>query len=166
LNVSILDRLEEIRINERLKKKDFEEILGKSSGYIGTLKKNEGVPGSDVLIKLSDYFRKKYSLDWILIGEGEMLKENYPSEEEKHDSPNAEDGNSAETLDLKTVRDEIRGDLKLIFTGMTEKFETISDGVFHVLKDTQKLTTFIDKVDLTGLNDAGKNLKELIKERN
>jgi hypothetical protein len=157
---NILKIFSEVAEKEGIKIGTLERYIGASKGVISRAINN----GSDVQSKWLQSLVEKYpqyNYQKMLSGDF-STSENY-----KPISINNEiaEGNS-DYPDLKTVRDEIRGDLKLIFTGMTEKFETISDGVFHVLKDTQKLTKFIDDVDLTGLNDAGRNLKELIKERN
>lgn len=154
--MSVLDRLEKIRIKQGLNKAQFERAIGKSSGYLKILKDKGGIPGSDVLIQVSENFRQ-YDLNWLLTGEGEMLKtgepvvKNYQVEDENPGYP-----------DLMTVRNEIRGDLKGLMDGMTENFSTLHRGVTQVLKDTQRINDVIDDLGLAKLKNAGKGLKELL----
>ena len=100
--------------------------------------------------------------DLISTSEGEMLKSEADKEEKQH----ASEEDETDYPSLSTVRDEIRGDLKVILEGMTSNFNTVSDGIFHVLKDTQKINKFIDKLNAEEIMEAGKGLRELLKERN
>lgn len=51
----------------------FESYTGLSTGYISNMKKNNGGISSDVMLKLREKF-SDLNLDWLITGEGEMLK--------------------------------------------------------------------------------------------
>lgn len=51
----------------------FETHIGLSTGYISNMKKNNGGISSDVMLKLKDKF-SNLNLDWLITGEGPMLK--------------------------------------------------------------------------------------------
>ncbi len=107
----------------------------------------------------------QYSKEWLLTGEGEMLKGEYAQEEEKHSLPNAEEGKSREVLDLKTVRDELRADSKEMLELMNQNFTNFNEALFYIMKDTQNINKFVNKVDVSRLNEASKALIDLMKER-
>lgn len=69
--MDIKDRLKEIRDYAGMGQTNFEKHTGIASGYFNKIK---GSIGSDTLLKIA----KKYpeiSLDWVITGEGPMLKE-------------------------------------------------------------------------------------------
>ena len=51
----------------------FEAYTGISTGYISNMNKNSGGISSDVMLKLKDKF-PDLNLNWLITGEGEMLK--------------------------------------------------------------------------------------------
>ncbi|WP_336092601.1 hypothetical protein [Leeuwenhoekiella sp. CH_XMU1409-2] len=70
---NIVDRFLSIPTMEGISKNKFEASLGKASGYFNVLKKNGSTPSAEILqIFISEY--PKYSLRWILLGEGEPLR--------------------------------------------------------------------------------------------
>ena len=158
--MSVLDRLEEIRLKEGFNKAQFEKTIGKSSGYLKILKDKGGVPGSDVLIRISENFRN-YDMNWLLTGEGQMWKEAADPEEKKHEA--AEEKTSYP--DLLTVRNEIRSDLKIILNGMTENFRVINDGIFHGLRNDEKILGFIEDLDQVKIAETAKWLDEFLKAK-
>lgn len=143
--MSVLDRLEKIRINENLKKKDFEKIIGKSSGYIKILKDKNGIPGSDVLIKVSEHFRN-YDINWLLTGEGYMLK----GEGSTVAEPETDYGPIA----------EMREDIKK----MTANFEILSRGMQMSLQKQVKILDFIEKLDADDIKGATARLNRFLEE--
>ena len=58
-------RLEEIAKDEGLSMRAFELSIGKTSGYINMMKRNNGSPSADVLQKIIEIY-SKYNLYWIL----------------------------------------------------------------------------------------------------
>jgi hypothetical protein len=54
----------------------FEKKIHLSNGYFSKQLRNLGSVGSDILIKIHENYRELNIL-WILIGEGDMLVENY-----------------------------------------------------------------------------------------
>lgn len=156
--MSILERLETIRINERLKKKEFEQIIGKSSGYIKVLQDKNGIPGSDVIIKVSDYFRN-YDLNWLLTGEGEMLKD--PGAAVSGEVAKDQTGSY---VSLESVRNEIRGDLKALMEGMTDNFEVINEGMIRMLMGQEKVLNFIGDLEKEKMKETAGQLRKYLKQ--
>jgi len=160
--LSILDRLEEIRINERLNKKEFEGIIGKSSGYIGTLKKNKGVPGSDVIIKVSENFAN-YNMDWVISGRGDMLKsENNPSL-----ANDEQDDYKVSGAEINSIRQDIRAvneNLLALNEGMNINMERLAKGVDRGLKNDLKVIQFIEKINVDDITRTTNSLRKLIEK--
>lgn len=159
--MSVLDRLETIRENEKLKKKEFEEIIGKSSGYIKVLRDRNGIPGSDVLIKISEYFRK-YNMDWVLSGQGAMLKE------EKETAPHVdlkEPGHNYDNASLQRVKEEIREDLNQLAKGMAKNFEVMAKGMQTSIQRQEIIIDFVEKLDADRISKATGNLEEFLKSK-
>ena len=72
----VIDRL--IKLQQSLKnniggQNKFEAYVGVSAGYISNMNKNSGGISSDVMLKLKDKF-PNLNLDWLITGNGEMLK--------------------------------------------------------------------------------------------
>jgi transcriptional regulator with XRE-family HTH domain len=158
--MNILDRLEEIRLNERLNKKEFEKIIDKSSGYINSLRKNQGIPGSDVLIKISEY-NPNYNINWLLTGQGKMMKD--PKSEFKASDEAIKKALS--NTNLSHVHKDIKEDLKVIHESLISATETLSEGMFYNLKEQQKIITFIEKLSAEEINDATKNLNKFLESQ-
>lgn len=74
---NIKERLVLFINTQNLSQGKFEKVVGLSNGYINGLKKS---PGADKLQKIFDKF-PELNQNWLLTGEGEMLKE-MPAEEE------------------------------------------------------------------------------------
>lgn len=153
---------------------------------------NKTKPSPKTLDKISESY-PNLNMNWLLNGEGPVLKEgkNYLSgdedeveqmpvengilkEEYQKEEENLSESNVTDSgqLNLKTVRDEVRGDLKIILDGMTENFRVINDGVFHMLKDQQKVISnqekvlhFIDDMDKANLRETAKGLDAYLKQR-
>ena len=73
-----------MKIIERLKKyieykcislNAFDKSIGSSNGYIGRQIKNEASIGGDIIEKISCIYTD-LSLEWLIAGNGEMLKDN------------------------------------------------------------------------------------------
>lgn len=95
---NIVDRFLSIPTMEGISKNKFEASLGKASGYFNVLKKNGSTPSAEILqIFISEY--PKYSLRWILLGEGSPLMKDVDvsnstvmmEEPEKYVGPNGAD---------------------------------------------------------------------------
>lgn len=149
--LSILDRIEKIRISEGLNKAQFEAVISKSSGYINTLRKNGSLPGSDVLIRLSENY-PKYNMAWLMTGKGEMLKQE-PEQvaEEKPSYPN-------DSIAL------VRSDIQNLSNALAQPLERLSDGMFKLLLDQQKILRVAEDLNLDRLNKIGDKLEELLKQ--
>lgn len=152
--LSVLDRLEEIQKKEGLNKSEFERIIEKSSGYIGILRKKGAMPGSDVLIKVSEKFRN-YDLNWLLTGEGAMLKN------EGEPAAGVQDPNEEyENATLQSVRE----DLQALAQGVNKNFEVLSDAMIESLKGQQKILKFIDQLDAKKISESTSKLDRVLKE--
>lgn len=57
----------------------FESYVGISNGYLSNMKKKEGAVSSDVMLKVLAKF-PDLNLDWLITGEGDMLKSVAPSD--------------------------------------------------------------------------------------
>lgn len=58
----------------------------------------------------------------------------------------------------------LKKDLKTIYDGLTTNFNTISEGVFHILQDTQEIKHFIDELDPKAINNASQGLNKFLEE--
>lgn len=75
-----IERLYEYLNYKNLKPTNLEKEIGLSNGYIGVQKKRNADMGEGILIKILDYCRD-INPSWLLIGEGNMLRENFSKEE-------------------------------------------------------------------------------------
>ncbi|WP_416440399.1 hypothetical protein ACH3O9_11150 [Leeuwenhoekiella sp. A16] len=73
LEETIVDRLMSIPKREGISKNQLEREIGKTSGYLNVLKKKGSLPGIEVLQNFISIY-PKYSLRWILSGEGPELE--------------------------------------------------------------------------------------------
>ncbi|ADF54766.1 MAG: hypothetical protein CMP12_12505 [Zunongwangia sp.] len=69
----MIERLEIVRKREGLNKAEFERKLSKSSGYLNMLKRRNSYPSAEVIANFSRAF-PRYSLEWLLTNEGQMLR--------------------------------------------------------------------------------------------
>jgi hypothetical protein len=161
--LSVLDRLEKVRKTEDLNKGQFEKALGKSSGYLKILKDKGGLPGADVFIKFSENFRN-YDLNWLLTGEGSMLKAD-PKKINHEANEEAVPYSIEKETTLLAVRDDLKRDLRIIHESLIKGVETISDGVFHGLRDQQKILKFIEQLNPEEINGATRNLNKFLQEQ-
>ncbi len=150
--MSILDRLENMRIHYKLSKGEFEKVIDKSSGYINALRKKNGIPGSDVLIKISSEY-PEINTEWLLLGQGSMLKSEIDQVSEKSE------GYPNDSIAL------VRSDIKMLSDALYQPLKDINDGVFKMLLDQQKVLRFIDNIDLDSYNQIGSSLREFLKEK-
>lgn len=142
---------------------------------------NKTKPSPKTLNKISERY-PNLNMDWLLNGGGgPVLKmgKNRLSEDEDEDAnkdtpvKNAilegevrEDQQSyPDHLDLLTVRNEVRSDLKVLLDGMTENFRVLHKGVMQGLQDHQKILRFIDDLDQAKVVEAAKELDEFLKAR-
>ena len=73
--MSIVDRLMEIKNDIGASNREFDLSLGKSSGYLATLKRTGGLPGVDVIAKVLDMYGK-YSPYWLILNKGDKFNFN------------------------------------------------------------------------------------------
>jgi len=155
--LGVLDRLDKIRKDRHLNKSQFEIVLGKSTGYMNTLNKNNSLPGIDVLIKISDNY-PEYNMNWVLKGEGEMLKS-------LRTQSNISDPAADYKLnDVQAMHQDIKKDLNSLAEGMIKNFEVISTGVMQGLMDQRKLLDWTEKIDPDKINKSSEKLDEFLKQ--
>lgn len=157
--LSIVSRFEEVRLRENLNKSQFEKKLNKSSGYLNMLMKRDSNPGVDVMADFCKSF-PHYSLDWLLTGEGEMLK---GSERDKKESTVKEPELSYG--EIKTMHRDIKQDLKALAEGMTHNFEVLSRGMKRSLQGQQKILDFIENLNSDEIKQAASGLNEFLAEK-
>jgi len=140
--MSVLERLEEIREDHKLKRSQFEKVLSKSTGYINTLFKNSSMPGIDVLIKIMENY-PEYNLVWILTGEGEKLKANAEKslKKLKHGEYNGQN------FTLLDVRDDLKREMQKNMGEINSNFNVLHEGIFELLKEQQEVLKFTSKLD-------------------
>ena len=143
-----------------INQKEFADLIDSTQQYVSALLNGKRKLGTNLIERFENQF-PELNIHWLLTGEGQMLKEAGEPEEEKH---KAEEENP-DYPDLLTVRNEIRSDLKVILDGMTENFRVLNDGVFHVLKDQQKIIDFINDLDQKKIAEVSKSLDEFLKAR-
>jgi len=70
------DRIRILRKSQKLRLRQFAEIVGTSIGYISEIENNISKPGYELIIKIKNNFNITY--DWLLSedGEGLLIKEN------------------------------------------------------------------------------------------
>ena len=140
--MSVLERLEEIREDHKLKRSQFEKVLSKSTGYINTLFKNNSMPGIDVLIKIMENY-PEYNLVWILTGEGEKLKANAEKSlrKLKHGEYNGQN------FTLLYVRDDLKREMQKNMGEINSNFNVLHEGIFELLKEQQEVLKFTSKLN-------------------
>jgi transcriptional regulator with XRE-family HTH domain len=159
----IIDRINKIREQEDLNKSKFEKRINKSTGYINMLEKRNGQPGADVILDIVKAF-PDYSLNWLMTGEGSMLKTG-PEKINHEANEDAVPYSIEKETTLLAVRDDLKRDLRIIHESLIKGVETISDGVFHGLRDQQKILKFIEQLNPEEINGATRNLNKFLQEQ-
>lgn len=108
---------------------------------------------ADLAKKIENRF-PELSYNWLLTGEGEMLKG------EKREGTKVEDPEA--NYSSMTAMHQ---DIKSLAEGMTYNFEVISNGVFETLKGQQKILKFIEGLDAKEISKATSKLDELLKQQ-
>ena len=125
------------------------------------LVKRNSNPGADVLADFSKSF-PHYSLEWLLTGEGTMLKKEYPSEKETHSLANSME----ETISLQVLHADIKRDLKTLSEGITHNFEVVSRGIQVGLMKQGKILDFVEKLNADEILKATSKLNETLNKEN
>lgn len=164
--MSILERLEKVRISEKINKGQFEKMLGKSNGYLKILKDKGGLPGADLFIQFSENFRE-YDLNWLMTGEGKMKKAEGRNDIIVNDEQEENEVEKRTTLldvrdDLKADINDIKRDLHALAEGGTKNAEVMSSGIYQALKDLQKLVRFVEKIDPVKIKKASEGLERFL----
>lgn len=66
--MSVLKRIMEIQQEATNSQRSFELSIGKSSGYLNQLNKNDSMPSLEVILKILEVY-PKYNLNWLALGE-------------------------------------------------------------------------------------------------
>lgn len=82
----ISDRVKLIIENERMSTRQFEQRLGASNGLIHKAIKHGTDIGGQWISKIL-YTFQRYNADWLLTGEGSMLRDNGPPENQEENTP-------------------------------------------------------------------------------
>jgi len=159
--MSVLNRLEKIRTDLGLNKSQFERVLGKSSGYINTLTKNESVPGTDVIIKISDNY-PEYNLNWVLTGE-EPMKKNGKAHQVSEDPKKDYEAQGGSLI--LAMRDDLKNDLRELSQGMINNFEVLGRGMKRSIMDQQKILKFIETLNAEEISKATKDLHSFLDQK-
>jgi hypothetical protein len=69
---------------KKYKPTNFEKEIGLSSGYLSIQKKRNADIGESIINKINDYCQD-LNIEWLLTGNGQMLKESRPVKEEKEE---------------------------------------------------------------------------------
>ncbi|MCT8340531.1 helix-turn-helix domain-containing protein [Flavobacteriaceae bacterium TK19130] len=144
--MSVLERLEKIRINEGLNKSEFEKRLGKSNGYIGSLKKSGGIPGSDVLLKVTEVFNN-YNIEWVLTGNGNIKKDVNELNEEQSEYINHQKDIGKQIQDVSYL--------------LNRRLDGIEEMLKHIALDSAATRAKADMVDLKKIKQAFDDLGAL-----
>jgi transcriptional regulator with XRE-family HTH domain len=75
--MEIFNRIKEIRKSLNLTQSKFADLLNVSNGFISEIESGNKKPGYDILISLKKEFN--ININWLLIGEGEMLADIVPA---------------------------------------------------------------------------------------
>ena len=75
--MDIKDKIKQIRNNNKLSQKEFASLLGETQQSISQFENGERIPGTAVLIKLSE--KLKINLNWLLLDIGDMELSEYES---------------------------------------------------------------------------------------
>ena len=155
LILSVLDRLEEIRTAKGLNKSQFEKVLGKSTGYVNTLKKQGSLPSIDVLMRISDNY-PEVDLRWLLTGEGEMMI----SEENtlKEDA-------AAYPVTGADLKKELLEEMQEMKKQMAQNFEAVNEALVLLLKSDHKIQRFVEGMNEAEIQDVAKQLQEYLKDK-
>ncbi|MCD8210477.1 MAG: hypothetical protein LUC37_02905 [Prevotella sp.] len=120
--------------------RSFEQAAKLSQGYVKGISKSIGAD------KLNNILSRFHELnrDWLLYGDGEMLKTSTSENENKNDNSSASNGNSSASStgngNLDKYLDEIRGERELVKTTI-ELIKTEKDQSSELLTQNSELIT-------------------------
>ena len=100
----------------------------------------------------------QYKIDWLLTGEGEMLKSL------ETQSNIADPAADYKLNDVQAMHQDLKKDLNILAEGMIKNFEVISTGVMQGLMDQRKLLDWTEKIDPDKINKSSKALDEFLKQ--
>ena len=144
-------RIKELRLGKNESQTDLAESVGVS---LRTIQKYEAEKGSipfDKLKKIAQHYDVFVS---------ELFKDRKPLNVET-DEALQEPGKK---YDEEVTLLSLKKDLKTIYDGLTTNFNTISEGVFHILQDTQEIKHFINELDTKAINNASQGLNKFLEE--
>lgn len=85
--MEIVNRIIEIQKEVTKSQRSFELSIGKTSGYLNVIQKNNSTPGVDLILRIIEVY-PEYNLNWIMMGEGEKynkdIQVNKVSESRSH----------------------------------------------------------------------------------
>lgn len=73
--ISFQKRLKEVRVKYFITQEKFGESIGRSMTIVNQWEKGKASPSMETLILISQKFN--INLNWLLLGEGEMIKEDF-----------------------------------------------------------------------------------------
>jgi len=100
----------------------------------------------------------QYKIDWLLTGEGEMLKSL------ETQSNIADPAADYKLNDVQAMHQDLKKDLNSLAEGMIKNFEVISTGVMQGLMDQRKLLDWTEKIDPDKINKSSEKLEEFLKQ--
>ena len=68
--MEIVNRIIEIQKEVTKSQRSFELSIGKTSGYLNVIQKNNSTPGVDLILRIIEVY-PEYNLNWIMTGKGE-----------------------------------------------------------------------------------------------
>ena len=100
------------------------------------------------------------SYNWLLTGEGEILK----GEKAKELQANEEQADY-KLNDVQAMHQDLKKDLNSLAEGMIKNFEVISTGIMQGLMDQRKLLDWTEKIDPDKINKSSEKLEEFLKQK-
>ncbi len=100
-----INRLLQYLEYKEIKPTAFEKVIGLSNGYLGVQKKRNADIGEGVILKLVDNCLD-LSLNWLILGEGSMLKDAISPETSARD-PRDVEMIELQKFKIKSLEDEI-----------------------------------------------------------
>lgn len=161
---NVLQIFEVVAEQEDLRIGNLEKRIGASKGVLSRAIKNGSDIQSKWLLALIENF-PNYDYASMLRGEFSPNKDLVQYKNDlTRDSAGEEGLTYNKEVTLSSLRNEIRGDLKVILEGLTSNFETISEGVYRGLRDNQKILKFIEGLDEAGIKNASRGLNKFLEE--